>query len=241
VIVVERSDGFSATAAGQNLDGKSWDNALGGSGAQTWQLLYGWGGAIRGATGGGLIEFVQDGHRNARSSAKLVTADEMGLQAEFRLNSSGDCSLYPRYQLSGGSGDNHNQAGFAAVRLKLRQGQTAKLRFYSGGDGVGGDGEDAGYYREVDLGGSELPAGAWCRARVILTDRPAALAYDVRIESLEGEAVYLDTSGEYTHAKALGCRLSELSGNSAYVAIRGLEGAGVALLDNFAVIRREWV
>jgi hypothetical protein len=241
-----RSDGFSNVSAGQSLDGKAWDNALGGSGSQSWQFLYGWGGAIRGATGGGLIEFLQDGDRNARSSAKLINAQKMGIRVKVRLSGSGNCSVYPRYQLSGGSGDNHHQSGFAAARLVLVQGATAKLRFYSGASGAGGNGEDSGFYRQVDLGGSNLPANEWLRVTVTLEDNVddeetegTNIGYRVKIINLDDDdAVIVNTTGVHNHSKALGVRLSELSGNSAYVAIRGLEGAGTALMDNFEVVTR---
>lgn len=241
-----RSDGFSNVSAGQSLDGKSWDNALGGSGSQSWQFLYGWGGTIRGAAGGGLIEFLQDGDRNARSSSKLIDAQKMGIRVRVKLSSSGNCSVYPRYQLSGGSGDNHHASGFAAARLVLVQGSTAKLRFYSGGGGVGGNGEDTGFYREVDMGGSNLPASEWLLVTVTLEDNVedeetenTNIAYKVKIVNLDDDnAVLVNTTGLYNHAKALGVRLSELTDNTAYVAIRGREGAGTALMDNFEVVTR---
>lgn len=231
-----RSDGFSNVAGGQSLDSKSWDNALGGSGSQTWSFLNGWGGTIRGATGGGVIEFVQDGDRNARSSSRLAGADKMGLRFSFRLNTSGNCSAYPRYNPSGGTGDNHNQSGFAAVRLLLVAGSTAKLRFYSNNTGTGGNGEDASSYHEVNLGGENLPSTTWCRARVILSDMASSIKYSVLIVRESDGFVYTNTMAESSNTKALGCRLSELATESAYVAIRGREGAGVALMDNFEVI-----
>lgn len=234
-----RSDGFSNVSAGQSLDGKSWDNALGGSGSQSWQFLYGWGGTIRGATGGSVIEFLQDGDRNARSSSKLIDAQDMGIRAHIRLLSSGNCSVYPRYQLSGGTGDNHHESGFAAARLVLVQGSTAKLRFYSGGSGSGGTGEDSGFYHEVDLGGSNLPANEWMQVLIALKDNVGGsnVRYKAKIVNLDNEGVLLDTSGTVTHAKALGVRLSELTDNTAYVVVRGREDAGKALMDNFEVIQ----
>lgn len=236
-----RSDGFSNVSAGQSLDGKSWDNALGGSGSQSWQFLYGWGGTIRGASGGSVIEFLQDGDRNARSSAKLIDAQGMGIRVRVRLSSSGNCSVYPRYQLSGDTGDNHHASGFAAARLVLVQGATAKIRFYSGASSPGGNGEDNGFYRESDIGGSNLPADAWLLVTVALTDNVGGdnIEFRVKIVNLDDDnAVLADTTDTGTHAKVLGVRLSELTDNTCYVAIRGREGAGAALMDNFEVVAK---